>query len=146
MAAAISDSAIGRHVDEYEARSGRRLDLAAADASRVAVEYTEHLSASAAPDVPVAILYSILPGEQSYAAAGRYYGTAGVRTSENPYWSWIRRYASGHVDEIVAVLLTLIGRAPGAADGQGRRLLETYERSALLDAQFWAMVSAPPEG
>lgn len=140
---AISDSAIGRHADEYEARSGRCLDLSTTDAAPVTVKYIEHLFASAGPGVPVSILCSILPGEQSYAAAGRYYGTVGLLTSDNPYCSWIEQYASGHVDEIVAGLLSLIGRAASDTDGPGRALLETYERSARLDAQFWLMISEP---
>jgi len=148
----ISGPAIGAHVAEYRSRAGRDPDLAAAIPSPVTTAYVSHLRASARSGA-AAVLVAILPGEQSYAAAGRYFGGSADRTSANPYAGWIGQYAAGQVDELVTAILAGIAAAGPAAAGPpagpaGRmrqELLHIYERSARLDEQFWEMAGRPAE-
>ncbi len=83
---------------------------------------------------------AILPGEQSYAAAGRYYAAEGDLTPGNPYADWIAQYATGHVDLLVDELLDAI--AAGAPTARARQELPgVYERAARLDERFWHMAT-----
>jgi thiaminase len=135
---AISGSAIDRHMAEYKFRAGRDLDLQAATPSPVTTAYARHLRASGRSG-GAAILAAILPGEQSYAAAGRYYAASGDLTSANPYAKWIARYTAGQVDRLVEEILTGIAIA-----GRTRQeLLRVYERSVQLDEHFWEMAGRP---
>ena len=116
-------------------------DLQAAAPSPVTMAYAGHLRACAGSG-GAAILVAILPGEQSYAAAGRYYAASGDRTPGNPYAGWIAQYAAGGVDELVAEILAGIAVA-GPAGPTRRELLNVYERSVRLDEQFWEMAGRP---
>jgi thiaminase len=143
LQAAISGSALDRHAAEYRSRAGRDPDLRAAAPSPVTTAYVDHLRASARSG-PAAILVAILPGEQSYAAAGHYYASAGDLTSGNPYARWIAQYTTGQVDELVAEILAVIAAAnPAGQTAKG--LLLVYERSAQLDEQFWEMAGRAEE-
>jgi thiaminase len=140
---AISGPAIDGHVAEYRSRAGRDPDLQAAAPSPVTMAYAGHLRACAGSG-GAAILVAILPGEQSYAAAGRYYAASGDRTPGNPYAGWIAQYAAGGVDELVAEILA--GIAVAGPGGPTRpELLNVYERSVRLDEQFWEMAGRPGE-
>lgn len=139
----ISGSAIDRHVAEYKALAGRDPALQAATPSSLTMAYVGHLRASARSGGP-AVLCAILPGEQSYAAAGRYYAAFGDLGSGNPYAGWIAQYTAGQVDELVTEILACIASAPlGVRMRQD--LLLVYERSAQLDIQFWEMAGRPEE-
>jgi thiaminase len=141
---AISGPAIDGHVIEYRSRAGRAPDLRSATPSRVTTAYVGHLRASARPG-GAAILAAILPGEQSYAAAGRYYAASGDLTTGNPYAVWIAQYTAGQVDELVTQILAVIAVTHPA--GRMRlELLGVYERSARLDGQFWEMAGRPRSG
>jgi thiaminase len=140
----ISGPAIDGHVAEYRSRAGRAPDLGAATPSRVTAAYAAHLRESAGAG-GAAILAAILPGEQSYAAAGRYYAASGDLTPGNPYAVWIAQYTDGQVDEIVTQILAALAMT----DPVGRmrqELLGVYERSARLDEQFWEMAGQPNSG
>jgi thiaminase len=144
---ALSGPAIDRHVAEYRSRAGRDPGLQTATPSPVTMAYASQLHTCAGSG-GVAILVAILPGEQSYAAAGRYYAASGDLTPANPYAGWIAQYAAGHVDELVAEILAGIaaaGPGPVAAGPTKRELLHAYERSARLDEQFWEMAGRPGE-
>lgn len=141
LGAAISGVAIGGHVAEYRSRAGRDPDLQSATPSPVTTAYVGHLRASARSG-GAAILAAILPGEQSYAAAGRYYATSGDLTPGNPYADWIAQYTAGQVDKLVTQILAGIA----VTDPVGRmrqELLRVYERSVGLDDQFWEMADQP---
>lgn len=140
----ISGSAIGRHVTEYQSRVGQAPDLETATPSPVTTAYVGHLRGSAGLG-RAAILAAILPGEQSYAAAGRYYATSGDLTPGNPYAGWITQYTAGQVDELVTQILTAIATAD-PADRMRHELLSVYERSAQLDEQFWDMAGQSGNG
>jgi thiaminase/transcriptional activator TenA len=141
---AISGPAMYGHLAEYQSRAGRAPDLEAATPSPVTTAYVRHLRASASHG-EAAILAAILPGEQSYAAAGRYYATSGDLTRANPYASWIAQFTAGQVDELVAAILAAI--ASTGPDGPIRQeLLAVYERSAQLDGQFWEVAGQPENG
>ena len=140
----ISGPAIDGHVTEYRSRAGRAPDLQAATPSRVTAAYAGHLRESAGPGGG-AILAAILPGEQSYAAAGRYYAASGDLSPGNPYAVWIAQYTDGQVDELVTQILAAIA----VTDPAGRtrqELLGVYERSARLDEHFWEMAGQPGSG
>jgi thiaminase len=85
------------------------------------------------------------PGEQSYAAAGRYYAASGDLTPGNPYAGWIAQCTAGQVDELVAGILAAIA-VTGPASRARQELLGVYERSARLDGQFWEMAGRPEGG
>ena len=140
---AISGPAIDGHVAEYRSRAGREPDFQAATPSPVTMAYAGHLRACAGSG-GAAILVAILPGEQSYAAAGRYYAASGDLTPGNPYAGWIAQYAAGHVDELVAEILAGIAVA-GSAGPTRQELLHVYERSVRLDGQFWEMAGRPAD-
>jgi thiaminase (transcriptional activator TenA) len=141
---AISGPAIDGHVTEYRSRAGRIPDLQAATPSPVTTAYVGHLRASARSG-GAATLAAILPGEQSYAAAGRYYAASGDLTPRNPYAGWIAQYTAGQVDELVtAILAAIASTAPAGRNSQ--ELLGVYEISARLDGQFWEMASQPENG
>lgn len=141
LEASISGPAIDRHVAEYRSRTARDPGLQGATLSPVTRAYVGHLRASAGPG-PSAILVAILPGEQSYAAAGRYYAASGDLTRDNPYAGWIAQYTAGQVDALVAEILARIA-ATSPAGPVGQDLLRVYESSARLDTQFWEMAGAP---
>lgn len=142
---AISGPAIGRHVTEYQSRAGRALDIEAVTPSPITTAYAGHLRASAGLGGGAGILAAILPGEQSYAAAGRYYGTSGDLTPGNPYAGWIAQYTAGQVDELVTAILAAIPVA-GHAGPMRQQFLGVYERSVQLDGQFWEMAGRPENG
>jgi thiaminase len=139
----ISGSALDRHVTEYQSLAGQDPALRAAAPSNITTAYVGHLRASARSGGP-AILCAILPGEQSYAAAGRYYAAFGDLGPGNPYAGWIAQYTAGQVDELVAEIVACIASAPVGARMR-QDLLHVYERSAQLDRQFWEMAGRPEE-
>jgi len=144
LGTAISGPAIGGHVAEYRARAGQAPDLQAASPAPITAAYVGHLRAAAEPG-GVAILAAILPGEQSYAAAGRYYAACGDLTSGNPYAGWVAQYTNGQVDELVIQITA--GIADARPSGRMRQeLLRIYGRSVQLDGQFWEMASRPEKG
>jgi thiaminase len=143
LEASISGPALDQHVAEYQSRAGRDPGLHAASPSTITKAYAGHLRASARSGGQ-AILVAILPGEQSYAAAGRYYAASGDLAADNPYAGWIAQYADGQVDELVAEILVRIAAADSAAQTR-QELLRVYERSALLDKQFWEMAGRPEQ-
>jgi len=141
LAASISGPALDRHRTEYCARAGQDLRLDAAVPTPVTVAYVDHLHESARLGAP-AILVAILPGEQSYAAAGRLYAAEGDLTPANPYADWIAQYATGQVDLLVDELLDAIAAAAPTAPVR-QELPGVYERAARLDEQFWEMAARP---
>ena len=143
LQAAISGPALDAHAAEYQSRSGRALRPQVAAPSAITVAYVDHLRVSARSGA-AALLVAILPGEQSYAAAGRYYATVGDLTSANPYAGWIAQYATGQVDELVAQILAALAAAESAGQ-TSEDLLLVYERSAQLDSQFWEMAGKAEE-
>ena len=146
LEASISGAAIPGHGTEYQARSGRPLDLAGVRPSPVAIAYVQHLQAAAAVG-QAALLFAVLPGEQSYAAAGQYYAAAGDLTAGNPYADWISPYVSGHIDELVsAIVERLETAAVSERPSWGAESLQAYYRPSVpLDGQFWVMASQPAE-
>ena len=144
LESAISGPAIDGHVTEYRSRAGWIPDLQAATPSPVTTAYVGHLRASAGSG-GAAILAAILPGEQSYAAAGRYYADSGDLTPGNPYAEWIAQYTAGQVDELVTEILAAIA-STGPASPMRQELLGVYEVSAQLDGQFWEMAGQPENG
>ena len=138
---AISGPAIDGHVTEYRSRAGRAPDFEAAIPSPVTAAYVGHLRVSAQLG-GAAILAAILPGEQSYAAAGRYYATSGDLTPGNPYAGWIAQYTAGQVDELVTEILAAIAITDPLGPMR-QELLGVYEHSAQLDEQFWEMAGRP---
>jgi len=141
---AISGPAIDGHVTEYRSRAGWIPDLQAATPSPVTTAYVGHLRASARSG-GTAILAAILPGEQSYAAAGRYYAASGDLTPGNPYAGWIAQYTAGQVDELVTGILAAIA-STGPVGRREQELLGVYDVSAKLDGQFWEMAGQPENG
>ena len=140
---AISGPAIGRHMAEYRSRADRAPDLEAATPSPVTTAYVGHLHTSAKLG-GAAILAAILPGEQSYAAAGRFFATSGDLTPGNPYAAWIAQYTAGQVDELVAEILAAFAADPAGPLRQ--EFLGIYECSAQFDKQFWEMAGQPESG
>jgi thiaminase len=139
LGASISGPALDRHRSEYRSRTDQDPGIDAAVPTPVTTAYVDHLRASARLGAP-AIMVAILPGEQSYAAAGRYYAAEGDLTPANPYADWIAQYATGQVDLLVGELLNVIASsAPTAAVRQ--ELPGIYERAARLDERFWHMAA-----
>jgi thiaminase len=141
LQASISGPALQRHRREYQARTGRDPLLDAARQAVVTTAYVDHLRDSARLGVP-GMIAAILPGEQSYAAAGRYYRAEGDLTPANPYADWIRQYTGGHVDLLVDDLVEAIAAAAPVRPPRDQ-MLSVYDRAAELDGQFWEMVARP---
>lgn len=143
LEASISGAALVGHGTEYQARSGRPLDVARARPSPVAADYVQHLRTAAAAG-QAALLFAVLPGEQSYAAAGHYYASAGDLTLGNPYAGWISPYVSGHVAELVTAIVDRLEAAASERPSWGTESMQAYYRPSIrLDEQFWAMAGQP---
>jgi thiaminase len=144
LRASILGPALDQHRTEYRSRAGQDARLDAAVPTPVTTDYVDHLRESARLEAP-AILVAILPGEQSYAAAGRYYAAEGDLTPANSYAVWIAQFTAGQVDPLVADLVSAIAAA-APAGRMRRELADVYERSARLDEEFWQMAVRPNQG
>jgi thiaminase len=141
LRASISGPALQRHRREYRSRTGHDPRIDSAIQAPVTTAYVSHLRESARLGVP-GLIAAILPGEQSYAAAGRYYRAEGDLTPANPYADWIAQYTGGHVDLLVDDLADAIVAAAPVRPPRDQ-LLGAYDRAAELDGQFWEMAARP---